>query len=53
MALEAAVGALTTSAGTGAKSVTGLAFQPKAVLGFYNNQTATGSAACGTTGSSY
>ncbi len=45
MSLEAAFGTLSTSAGTGDKSVTGLAFQPKAVLAFYNNQTATGTAA--------
>ncbi len=45
MALEAAFGTLTTSAGTGDKTVTGLAFQPKTVLAFYNNQTGTGTAA--------
>ncbi len=45
MALSAKADVLSTSAGTGDKSVTGLGFQPKAVIGFYNNQTATGTAA--------
>lgn len=45
MSLQASFGTLTTSAGTGDKTVTGLAFQPKAVLGFYNNQTGVGTSA--------
>jgi hypothetical protein len=45
MALSAYTGALSTSAGTGDKSETGVGFQPKAIIAFYNNQTATGSAA--------